>query len=424
MNPVSIPKKQHAGTLSQRFQHVLKVTLRAFQVALMTVAILGPGQLVGWYFRRKAAAGETIWLDNLSFGRFIGKSSAAETNEAADLAPNLSVKSRKSRIIKHDGYPEPTYIFGYKNPPISGNVTAGLGESEYRRAKKMFHTHDYTTPWGGMEFFFHNSNTFGAMKRVLKATWDNRNLSGVVSQVQQPVEDPEMMTKLVKDIALEAGAVLVGITEVKDHHIYEGKEVPYRLAISVAVTMDRENMLEVPYEPAVLAVMDAYVDVGQIAIHVATRIRAMGWDALAQTNLEGECSVLHLPIALDAGLGELGKHGSMITQAYGSNVRLATILTDLPMVPDEPVDIGVDDFCAKCQVCVTNCPPHAIFDTKQMVRGTERWYVNFDTCVPYFSSHGGCGICIEVCPWSEAGRGPIMTEKMFAKRTGQKSISL
>jgi len=94
------------------------------------------------------------------------------------------------------------------------------------------------------------------------------------------------------------------------------------------------------------------------------------------------------------------------------------VLTNLPLVVDGPTDIGVDDFCASCQICVTNCPPHAIFDTKQLVRGQERWYVNFDRCVPYFSDNDGCGICIEVCPWSEEGRGPSISEKMLAKRSG------
>jgi epoxyqueuosine reductase len=97
-------------------------------------------------------------------------------------------------------------------------------------------------------------------------------------------------------------------------------------------------------------------------------------------------------------------------------VRLATVLTDLPLTTDDPVDLAVDDSCASCHVCTTNCPPHAIFDVKQLVRGEERWYVDFDRCVPYFSEHQGCGICIEVCPWSEPGREPVISERMLGRR--------
>ncbi|MCG8350291.1 MAG: hypothetical protein MI924_21205 [Chloroflexales bacterium] len=90
-------------------------------------------------------------------------------------------------------------------------------------------------------------------------------------------------------------------------------------------------------------------------------------------NLDTDASeVLHVLVATDAGLGQLGKHGSLITQAYGSNVRLATVLTDLPLAVDAFADIGVDDFCMSCQICTANCPPHAISDTKQTVRGVER----------------------------------------------------
>ena len=96
--------------------------------------------------------------------------------------------------------------------------------------------------------------------------------------------------------------------------------------------------------------------------------------------------------------------------------RLGAIVTDLPLVYDDPEDIGVDDFCASCQVCTTNCPPQAIFPEKQLIRGVERWYVDFDKCIPYFVENHGCGICIGVCPWSEEGRGETLMEKMLAKR--------
>jgi epoxyqueuosine reductase QueG len=126
--------------------------------------------------------------------------------------------------------------------------------------------------------------------------------------------------------------------------------------------------------------------------------------------------VLHLPLAVQAGLGQLGKHGSLITKEFGSNLRLATVLTNMPLAYDEPVDSGVDDFCESCQICVTNCPPQAIFDTKQMVRGVEKWYVDFDKCVPYFAMNNSCGICVAVCPWTEPGLGESISLKMLAKR--------
>ena len=92
------------------------------------------------------------------------------------------------------------------------------------------------------------------------------------------------------------------------------------------------------------------------------------------------------------------------------------MLTDLPLEFDEPVDIAVDDLCIGCQRCVVDCPPDAIFNEKQWIRGEKRWYVDFDKCIPYFVKTHGCAICIEVCPWSRPGQGPKLVEKLMAKR--------
>jgi epoxyqueuosine reductase QueG len=65
---------------------------------------------------------------------------------------------------------------------------------------------------------------------------------------------------------------------------------------------------------------------------------------------------------------------------------------------------------------MTNCPPQAIFDSKKMVRGIEKWYVNFDRCAPYFVANNSCGICLAVCPWTEPGRGKGISLRMLALR--------
>ena len=170
---------------------------------------------------------------------------------------------------------------------------------------------------------------------------------------------------------------------------------------------------------ASVAVMDGYYRATTASVELAKRIRNLGYNALAASNVgEETAELLHIPIAVQAGLGTLGKHGSIITKALGSNIRLATVITDMPVAHDQAVDIGVDDFCAKCQICTTNCPPQAIFDDKQMVRGVEKWYVNFDKCAPYFAENNSCGICVAVCPWTVPGRGESISLKMLAQRKG------
>jgi len=123
-----------------------------------------------------------------------------------------------------------------------------------------------------------------------------------------------------------------------------------------------------------------------------------------------------MPAAIEAGLGELGKHGSLINREYGSSFRLSAVTTHMPLNYDEPADFGADDFCTRCQVCINACPPGAIVDLKQMVRGVEKWYVDFDACIPYFGETLACGICLAVCPWSKPGTAPALAEKMLRWR--------
>ena len=122
------------------------------------------------------------------------------------------------------------------------------------------------------------------------------------------------------------------------------------------------------------------------------------------------------PAAIEAGFGQLGKHGSMINGEHGACFRLSGVLTQMPLEADTAVDPGVDDFCLSCRVCRDACPPDAIFETKQWVRGFQKWYVNFDKCLPYFHETYGCGICIAVCPWSRPGIAPGLSAKMLRRR--------
>ncbi|MGF1473384.1 MAG: 4Fe-4S dicluster domain-containing protein [Rubrobacteraceae bacterium] len=383
----------------------------------VTIANWTVAELEKRRFKRKLARGEKIWIDD------IPKPPGAETQQIeglrhveADMTPRSELPKRKSRFLKAKSYPEPDYPFAYREPPTSGMVITGLGETEKRRPHSLFFGLEY--PWGGLfQVFFILGVPWSVKKTVLRIFWEDWRRVGAVARERQPVTDPVEMSEKIKATAKECGAALVGITEPTDEMFFEEFDQSYKYAISVAVPMDREEMSYTPSERSHLEVFRIYREVGQVAINLAAQIRALGYPARACTNIVPDAEeVLHIPVAVKAGLGELGKHNSMITKDHGANVRLATVLTDLPLVPDEPIDIGVNDFCMSCQICTTNCPPQAIFEEKQMVRGEERWFVNFDRCVPYFSSNETCGICIEVCPWSEPGRGEVLMNKMLARR--------
>jgi len=123
-----------------------------------------------------------------------------------------------------------------------------------------------------------------------------------------------------------------------------------------------------------------------------------------------------IPAAIDCGLGELGKHGSLIHRELGSSFRLAAVTTDMPLAVDKPDEFGVDDVCYSCRACENACPPDAIFQEKKMVRGVEKWYVDFDKCIPFFAETYGCGACIAACPWSIPGVADNLLVKMARRK--------
>jgi reductive dehalogenase len=233
---------------------------------------------------------------------------------------------------------------------------------------------------------------------------------------------PEEATERIKGYTLHLGADLVGITEVNPLWIYShrgeifyenwedwGKEIPpsdRRYAIVFATEMDFRMVGAAPHTPTVIESMFNYGKGAYIATQVAAFVANLGYSAAAN-HLRHYEAVL-VPMAVDAGLGELGRLGYLMTKAFGPRVRLGAVTTDLPLVPDKPVDIGVEDFCRVCKKCALCCPSRSIPAGEPMkVNGTLRWKLNGETCFDYWGKIGtDCNICMRVCPWSHARTFP------------------
>ena len=91
-----------------------------------------------------------------------------------------------------------------------------------------------------------------------------------------------------------------------------------------------------------------YYDLGAICIAVADALRERGYPARVEDPV-GDSDLMHIPIALRAGFGELVRHGSIIHPELGPLFRLGTVVTDLPMTCDEPVDLGIAEFCDRAK---------------------------------------------------------------------------
>jgi epoxyqueuosine reductase QueG len=322
--------------------------------------------------------------------------------------------------MSHGSRYRPKAIFTDHFPGISGNAVNGLGETVPRRAAP---------------FFWHKPalHAFGALQQ---AVTDYHRQSPEIAETYTPTADrgPKATaraaerveksstdwTHAVKTFALENEADLVGIAAMDPSWVYEGFEIsePWVIVIGVAMDHDRLNQVPATFEnpAAAVEVGDKYNKAARACRKLTNFILGCGYHAAAYQGPYANALNM-IPAAIAAGFGELGKHGSLINRNYGSSFRLSAVTTDLPLCADQPDEFGADWFCHRCQVCTSACPPAAIFEEKQMVRGTRKWYVDFDKCIPYFGEALGCAICIARCPWSTPGRAPRLAER-FARRSG------
>lgn len=224
-------------------------------------------------------------------------------------------------------------------------------------------------------------------------------VDGPVSEERAPIRDSQGLAQDIKSLARYLGANLVGFARLQESYVYLDRSVPHTHVISLAVEMDYDLIKLAPGRKTSNELWRAYNSLSEITVHLAAHIRGMGYPARAHHQGTGE--LLLVPCAVDAGLGELSKMGFLITKKYGPRVRLAAVTTDLPLEGDQPVDLGVQDFCEKCSKCARHCPSGAIPEKKTWVRGVRKWQLDGDRCIETFSKTFGCTMCIRYCPWNK-----------------------
>ena len=301
-------------------------------------------------------------------------------------------------------------------PETSGNTINGLGEKEFRQASPVYWHAPETITHGELQKWFYTQdpdNEAINKARVARARIMEIEMPPVSGE---PLQRPaEQWSQQLAGHAATLDLELFGITALQPNWTFEGVKLDYQWAIMLGFAHDYEQIKVAPEPEAGAEVVRQYGRGTKASKDIAAWIRERGWDAVPHAGpMAGP--LLLIPPALECGFGELGKHGSIINEKYGSSLRLAAVLTNVPLIPTHAVSYNVDDFCSRCQVCANACPPDAIMPEKVPVRGQDKWYVDFDKCIPFFNENFGCGICIAVCPWSIPGRGPRIVEQLRRTR--------
>jgi len=210
------------------------------------------------------------------------------------------------------------------------------------------------------------------------------------------------------------GAALLGFGDLRDLPPDSRAFLPVGLSIAVALN------------PAVVAGIESgpttayFEEYGRLNRLLAELARAAveiledrEWEAVAMEPTRETFSsdfrtpLPHKTVALRAGLGWIGRNALLVTEPYGSAVRLITVLTDAPFETATPVEAS---RCGTCRICVDSCPGGA-------PRG-EEWRSGLDrddlldvhACYAAARDLAGragitattiCGICIARCPWTK-----------------------
>ncbi len=219
-----------------------------------------------------------------------------------------------------------------------------------------------------------------------------------------------MNENLIKEFALSLGVDLVGFSSIGVSPIENLSELTY--AVTVAVKLPDAVLKTIENKPTIAYFHEyrsANAMLDNVTFKLARYIEKLGYlsfpIAASQSLPESEYSALfsHKCAARLAGLGFIGKSGLFISKEFGSKIRLATVLTSMPLKSEFPI---IENGCGSCENCVKACPSGAI-SGKIYVEGMKREeFYSAEKCSFHMKTYKNvgrgavCGICIKACPYN------------------------
>ncbi|MCK5691223.1 MAG: 4Fe-4S dicluster domain-containing protein, partial [Bacteroidales bacterium] len=237
-------------------------------------------------------------------------------------------------------------------------------------------------------------------------------IDSAVSRSGDPVKvNPDKIARFITHWLKKTGAHSVGFTRLEDYHMYSHKgrgpnsgssiQRLHKYAIALTVEMDHRMMQSAPEGSSVMESSEQYLQSGVLALKLAAWIRELGYEATA--HIDGNYEVICPLVAVDAGLGTIGRMGLLMTPRLGPRVRISVVTTNLPISFGESVpDRTTLHFCHLCKKCARVCPSAAIPDgPHELIDGKGRWKIDSEKCYHFWTTSGtDCGRCITACPFS------------------------
>ena len=237
---------------------------------------------------------------------------------------------------------------------------------------------------------------------------------GPIGETRVETADPGAAASEIEQVTRNLGADDVGFARLTPVMIDARADLSHDHVICIIVGEDYAKVLEGPR-----AIEDestrVYLRCAEIATALAAHIRTMGYPAVAHHN--GASEVQAIPAMYAAGLGELGKHGSLIHPKLGASHRPGFVTTTMPLVLDSPFIFGVQDVCLHCNLCANNCPADAIPRQEfVLTEGVKRWLTDVEKCYVYSRLRAQyCHICVDVCPYIHKANGEPLKKHLYKR---------
>lgn len=217
------------------------------------------------------------------------------------------------------------------------------------------------------------------------------------------------LTEELKTLLFQKGAVLAGIGDLRGV-----RGCDYDTGISVAVLLPENVVRDLQHAPT-KEYYNMYYSLNDKLNEIVKAgerfLQEKGFSAYAQTTDRVEvnsekCSKLpHKTVAVKAGLGWIGKNGLLVTEKFGSAVRISSLLTNAPLKPDVPIE---KSQCGGCTLC--NCPAQALSGTVWETGMEREKIVDVEKCFKkqmeiMYGATGIetdlCGKCFAVCLFTQ-----------------------